>query len=160
MAAPPSVLSLAIPRLFVAAGVMFWVCSALAVFWEGLALQSPVSALHLGVLVGPVSQLRNGTFAFGTGCFGLAATWSRIFEPGKGLFPCSLLLGSAAFHTFALAFAAAQGLLAVQFADPRADAHALVLVRLISHGLTTLGLLLVLLPAVGRVRCPLPDTSG
>jgi len=148
MAAPPSVLSLAIPRLFVAAGVMFWVCSALAVFWEGLALQSPVSALHLGVLVGPVSQLRNGTFAFGTGCFGLAATWSRIFE------------GSAAFHTFALAFAAAQGLLAVQYADPRADAHALVLVRLISHGLTTLGLLLVLLPAVGRVRCPLPDTSG
>jgi hypothetical protein len=160
MAAPRSVLSLAIPRLFVAAGVTFWACSALAAFWEALALQSPVSPLHVGVLVGPVTQLRNGTFAFGTACFSLAATWAQIFEPRGGLLAFTLLLGSAALHTLALGFAAAQGLLAVQYGDPRADAHALVLVRLVSHGFTTMGLLLLLRPALSRVRRPLPKGSG
>ncbi|MET0284109.1 MAG: hypothetical protein ABW352_06555 [Polyangiales bacterium] len=115
-------------------GISLWFLAALAAIWELLALQPPDSPLHLGVLVGPIAQLR--TFAFAQGCvLALCALWGG----GGRAMSVALALG-AVLHVAALGYAASRGLLAVQILDPRGDARAVLYVRGLAHTLSLVGL--------------------
>jgi hypothetical protein len=121
-------------RLLFRLGISLWFLAALAAIWELLALQPPDSPLHLGVLVGPIAQLR--TFAFAQGCvLTLLALWG-----GGGRWLAWPLALGALLHIAALTYAASRGLLAVQILDPRADARTVLYVRGLAHALSLLGL--------------------
>ncbi|HEY6879013.1 MAG TPA: hypothetical protein VI299_13390, partial [Polyangiales bacterium] len=105
-----------------------------------LALQPPGSPLHLGVLAGPIGQLRNFTFAHGAAALLLAAVWMRLYDTGSSRWVAWLFVLGALIHTLALGYAAAHGLLAVQLLDPRLDARLVLYARAFAHALTCLGL--------------------
>lgn len=124
-------------RLLAVVGLGLWVLSGLCQVWEVLAVQSPDSPFHFGVLAGPVVQLRSHCFALGAVCVGLSCLW-----PVLGLESGWLLLGAfltgALFETAALTWAAANGMLAVQVFDPRPDARLMLYLRAFGHGLSLL----------------------
>jgi len=127
-------------RLLRASGLLLWLLGALTGIWEGLALQSPVSPLHLGVLAGPIAQLRLACFGFGTGALVLGPCWPTLYAERRGRAVLGLLVLGAGGQLLSLAYAAAFGLLAVQLNDPRADARAVVYVRFAAQLLTAAAL--------------------
>jgi hypothetical protein len=138
-------------RVLVRAALGLWVVAAAATVWEVLALQSFESPLRVGVLAGPIGQLRG--YAFGLGAVLLAAgwLWPRLYGEGRGRAMLGLLTGGAALHTLALVYAAQQGMLAVQVLDPRADARWVIAARALGHLLVSLALLDGLLRAFKRL---------
>ncbi|HEY6878556.1 MAG TPA: hypothetical protein VI299_11085 [Polyangiales bacterium] len=130
-------------RLLLRLGLLLWLGAALATVWELLALQPPDSPLHLGVLAGPIGQLRNFAFAHGAAVVLLAAVWMRLYDTHSGRWVAWLLALGAVTHTLALGYAAAHGLLAVQLFDPRLDARLVLYTRAFAHTLTCVGLLAV-----------------
>ncbi len=131
-------------RSLIRLGLMLWLVAALASVWELLALQPPDSPLHLGVLAGPIAQLRNFAFAHGCLLALLAACWSAL---GQRWIAGLLALG-ALLHISALTYAAARGLLAVQVFDARADARWTLYTRGFAHALTTTALVAALIRSV------------
>jgi hypothetical protein len=128
-------------RVLVRAGLVLWLVAAAAMVWEVLAMQSFESPLRVGVLPGPVGQLRG--YAFGLGAVLLAGAWlwPRLYGEGRGRAMLALLTGGAALHTLALTYAAQQGMVAVQVLDPRTDARWVVIVRAVGHLLVSVALL-------------------
>jgi hypothetical protein len=139
-------------RVLLTAGLGAWLLSALAALWEGLALQSPVSPLHVGVLAGPIGQLQRTAFAFGCAGLLLALAWRALFSLKTGRAVLALLVAGSAAQLVALAYAAAFGLVAVQLNDPRADARVCLWVRAVGHALVSAGLVGLLLRALGVGR--------
>jgi hypothetical protein len=133
-------------RVLVRTGLVLWLVAAAAMVWEVLASQSFESPLRVGVLPGPVGQLRG--YAFGLGAVLLAAAWlwPRLYGEGRGRVALGLLGGGALLHTLALVYAAQQGLHAVQLLDPRSDARWVVMLRAAGHLLVSL----VIVDAVRR----------
>ncbi|HEX5660871.1 MAG TPA: hypothetical protein VFX59_26945 [Polyangiales bacterium] len=121
-------------RLLIRLGLGLWLLAALATVWELLALQPPGSPLHLGVLAGPIAQLRNFAFAHG-----VAALIIARLQPARWV--AWLLALGAVLHVLALGYAAAKGLLAVQLLDPRPDARFTLYARGVAHTLTTIALI-------------------
>lgn len=151
------------PRLLLALGLAFWLLSALSSLWEGLSLQVPDSPFHVGVLAGPIAQFRQACFGFGTGAVFLWSVWARLFPRGTGKITLGLLVSGALLQVLALAYAAAQGMLAVQLLDPRGDARAVVYVRLFAHALTLGALSMLAARAVasqGRGRTGPPSAGS
>jgi hypothetical protein len=121
-------------RLLTRLGLWLWLAAAVATVWELLALQPPDSPLHLGVLAGPIAQLRNFAFAHG-----VAALVIARLQPARWL--AGLLAAGAILHLLALSYAAARGLLAVQLLDPRLDARLTLYARAFAHSLTLIALI-------------------
>jgi hypothetical protein len=138
-------------QLLLRVGLALWLLSAGACVWELLALQPPDSPLRVGVLASPVAQLRNFSFALGSGALIVALLWRHLYVDGGGRTVALLLSSGALLHVAALCFTAARGLLAVQLLDPRADARYAVYTRAVAHALTTTALLALLLR---RARAP------
>lgn len=124
--------------------------SGLACVWELFALQMPDSPFHLGVLSGPIVQLRNYSFALGLGALALAPLWRGLFAPDRGQITLWILVGAALLQVAALGYAASQGMIGVQLLDPRLDARVLVYVRLLAHALLLVGLGALLVRAFSR----------
>ena len=118
--------------------------SALACVWELFALQMPDSPFHLGVLSGPIAQLRNFSFGLGLGALGLAWLWRGLYAAHEGRWQLWTLLSAALLQVMALGYAAAQGMVGVQLLDPRLDARLVVYVRLAAHALLLVGLFALL----------------
>jgi hypothetical protein len=121
-------------RLLTRLGLLLWLAAALATVWELLALQPPDSPLHLGVLAGPIAQLRNFAFAQG-----VAALLIARLQPARWV--AWLFALGAVVHVLALSYAAARGLLAVQLLDPRLDARSTLYVRAFAHALSMVALI-------------------
>ena len=137
-------------HLLVCVGLLLWLAAALASIWEVLALQPPDSPLHLGVLVGPVVQLRNVSFGLGTMSLVAGLLWPTAYGLGGGRAVALLLALGALLHVASLAYAASCGLLAVQLLDPRTDARLALYVRALGHALTIAALLALSIRLVRR----------
>jgi hypothetical protein len=124
-------------RSLIRLGISLWFLAALAAIWEVTALQPPDSPAHLGILAGPIGQLRN--FAFAYGCVAALLALAPVWGPGSRWMAGSLALG-ALLHVGALGYAASRGLLAVQIFDPRLDARLVLYLRGFAHALTMFAL--------------------
>ena len=122
-------------RVLAVVGLALWWLAGATEVWEVLAAQSPDSPFHLGLLVGPVAQLRAHAFGLGTVCLGLACAWGW-FGRAQGWLWAGVFLAGAGIEIGALLWAAAHGMLAVQVFDPRADARLVLYVRALGHGLS------------------------
>lgn len=144
--------------MLVRVGLALWLIASLACVWEVLALQPPDSPFHLGVLAGPIVQLR--TFAFGLGAISLiaAALWPCLYAPGKGRPAAVLLSAGALAQVGLLGYAASRGLLAVQIFDPRADARFTLYGRALAHAWTLIGLSALLFRALRSLRAERPPS--
>jgi hypothetical protein len=135
-------------RVLARLGLGLCLLSGLACVWELLALQMPDSPFHLGVLSGPIAQLRGFSFGLGLGALGLAGLWPGLYAAGEGRWVLWTLLAAATIQVLALGYAAGQGMVGVQLLDPRLDARLVVYARLGSHGLLLLGLSALLVRAL------------
>lgn len=142
-------------RLLVRVGLALWLLAGLSEVWEVLALQPPDSPLHAGVLAGPIGQLASHAFAHGTLALLLGLSWPAL-APKRGLFLLSLLLGGALLQLGAMAYAASEGMLAVQLLDPRPDARFVLYLRALGHLLTLAALALALSCALRTQRANKP----
>jgi len=120
-------------RFFLRLGLGLLWLSALCCVWEFLAQQEPGSPLHFGVLVGPIVQLRNFAFGLGTTSILLGLMLPHVHPPGCGRIVRYAWLLGCVLHTFALAQAAAYGMLGVQAFDPRSLARLIVYERALGH---------------------------
>jgi hypothetical protein len=116
------------------AGLGLWVLSGLCQVWEVLAVQSPDSPFHLGVLAGPVAQLRSHCFGLGAVCVGLSCLWP-LFKLEPGWLLLGVFFAGVVLETAALTWAAASGMLAAQVFDPRPDARLMLYLRAFGHAL-------------------------
>jgi hypothetical protein len=139
-------------RLLVLVALSLWLLAGAASVWELLAMQSPDSPLRLGVLAGPIAQLRSHSFGLGALLALAAWLWPRLYPAGRARGVLAVLVGGALVHTGALWVAAARGLLAVQLFDPRADARVLLYARLFGSVLGWLGLLALAVRAARTLR--------
>lgn len=137
-------------RILVCLALGFCCLSAASALWEFLALQMPDSPFHLGVLSGPIAQLRNFSAALGLGALALAPLWPALYAPGQGRIVLALLLLGSSVLVAALAYAAGLGMVGVQLLDPRLDARLLAHGRAFGHGVLTLALALLLVRALRR----------
>lgn len=140
------------PRVRILVRLALGLCclSAGSALWEFFALQMPDSPFHLGVLSGPIAQLRNFSAALGLGVLALAPIWPALYAPGQGRFALALLLLASVVLLGTLTYAAAQGMVGVQLLDPRFDARCVAYTRAFGHGLLALALCLLLVRALRR----------
>lgn len=124
-------------RVLAVVGLGLWLLAGICEVWEVLAVQSPDSPFHFGVLAGPVSQLRGHCFGLGTLSVGLACLWP-LFGIERGWLLLATFLTGASLETLALSWAAACGMLAAQVFDPRPDARLMLYLRALGHGLVLL----------------------
>lgn len=139
-------------RTLILLGLLLWLSSGLSCVWEVLALQMPDSPFHVGVLAGPIVQLRSFSFGLGTAALVLSWLWPQLYGPGHGLLILGLLVIGSLLHVAALGYAAGQGMVGVQLLDPRLDARSVVYVRAVAHALCLLGLSAIGVRAVRRLR--------
>jgi hypothetical protein len=133
-------------RVLLRSALLLWLLAGLATVWEVLALQGPDSPVRLGVLAGPIGQLRGFSFALGAVLFGGAWAFPRLYAPGRGRVALVLLVLGALLHIAALTYAASQGMVGAQIFDPRPDALWVVGLRGLGH----LAMLAALLDALVR----------
>jgi hypothetical protein len=151
MLAPGALPTLAV-RTLILLGLWLCILSALGCVWELLALQMPDSPFHLGVLAGPIGQLRSFSFGLGLGSLVLAWLWPQLYGSGHGFLVLGLWLLASLLQAGALSYAAGQGMVGVQLLDPRLDARLVVYTRIFAHGLSLLALLALAVRAVRRLR--------
>lgn len=126
-------------RLLSLVALVLWLVASVSGVCEVLASQSPDSAFHWGILPGPFDQLQSQSFWLGTLLMGFAWLWPHWVAPGRGLVRLGSLIAGACLQTASLMWAASNGMLAVQIADPRPDARLMFYVRALGHGLFLLG---------------------
>jgi hypothetical protein len=134
--------------------VGLWLClvGGVACVWELLALQMPDSPFHVGVLSGPIAQLRNFSFGLGLGLLVLSMLWRSLYSEGEARWLLFTLIGAALLQAGALGYAAGQGMVGVQLLDPRLDARLVVYVRLLAYAALLVGLVTLLVRAARRSR--------
>jgi hypothetical protein len=139
-------------RLLAFVGLSLWLFAGLAEIWEVLAFQAPDSPFHLGVLSGPVGQLRSHSFGLGCMALILAWLWPKLAAPGEARWILGCLLAGALLELLALSWAASRGMLAVQVFDPRPDARSMLYARALGHGLCLIAGVGLWLRALGKLR--------
>ena len=122
-------------RVLVRSGLVLWLVAGFATVWEVLAMQGPDSPLRVGIVVGPIAQLRSFAFALGAVCFAAAWLWPSLYAPGKGRIALGALVVGSSLHVATLLYAASPRMVAVQAFDPRPDAPLLFIARAVSHAL-------------------------
>jgi len=120
-------------RALIRLGLLLLVLGLLGGAWELLAAQAPLTPLHMGLLPGPVEKLRNGSLLMGLSL--LAAAWLLpVAAPGKE--PWKLVIGihvGTVLTWVTLVYGAATGMAGEQIVDPRWDAQAMVVLRLVGY---------------------------
>ena len=128
-------------RAFVRLGVALLVVAACAGVWEMLAMQVPSAEYRVGVLPGPIGQLREMGALLGLACIGLAWLVPFIAKDREPWTLCVALHAGALITIAALIYGATTGMYGVQIWDPRPDSQALFIVRWIGQGILGLCLL-------------------
>jgi hypothetical protein len=141
-------------KLLVLTGLSLWLLTGAAGIWEVLAMQAPDSPFHLGILPGPIAQLRAYSFGLGTGLLLGAWLWPQLYAEGQGRILLGMLVFGSLVQVSALLSAASHGMLAVQVFDPRPDARFLLYARALGHALTLLAGAGILSRALKRFRPP------
>jgi len=147
-------------RILVRVALVLWLLAVVSTVWEALALQAPDSPLHFGILAGPIAQLRDQSFALGVGLFVAALLWPFTHGAARGIWTLALLLSGVAFSTFAVGYAANEGILGAQAFDPRPDARQVLYARGVGLGLLALGLLDLLARSLRRGSALASDRDG
>lgn len=124
-------------------GIVLLLVAAAAAIWEILASQAPSSGYHVGVLPGPVEQLRTTAAMLGLGTLiaaWLLPWWAPSKEPRVliGIFVVGIVITLAA-----MTYGATTGMYGVQIYDPRPDSRALFWTRATGQ-LVLLGVLIEL----------------
>jgi len=140
-------LAIALLLVAVAAGV-----------WEQLASQVPDSPFHVGILPGPVGQLRNAATTLALVLF--AAAWLMPWAIGSGKEPrwlVALAYAGSVLTIVSLAYGATTGMYGVQIEDPRPDSRVLFAARSIGEGI----LVICLVDLARRIllKPPAPPSS-
>jgi len=128
-------------RAIVRLAIGLLLASAAAAVWEVLARQSPTSAWHVGLLPGPVAELRDTATTLALASF--AAAWlipwaAPVKEPW--IWVGALHFG-AILSVVALTYGATTGMYGVQIDDPRPDSEWLFQARALG-GIVLMGCLL------------------
>ncbi len=128
-------------RSFVRLGAVLLVLAAAAGVWEMLAMQIPSSQYRVGVLPGPVAQLREMAVVLGLSAF--AAAWLLPWiAPDREPWPLCVGVHVGAVVTLgAMVYGATTGMYGVQIYDPRPDSQILFVVRWIGQGILGICLL-------------------
>lgn len=143
-------------RSFVRLGVVLLVAAAAAGVWEMLAMQVPSSDYRVGVLPGPIGQLREMATTVGLVLFAAAWLMPWIAPERQPWVLCVAVHVGAVVTIGAMAYGATTGMYGVQIYDPRPDSQWLFIVRWIGQGL--LGL--CLLDFARRLLFRSPDPPG
>lgn len=128
-------------RAFVRLGVVLLVVAAAAGVWEMLAMQVPSAEYRVGVLPGPIGQVREMSAVLGLACIGLAWLVPFISKEREPWALCIALHAGALITIGALIYGATTGMYGVQIWDPRPDSQALFIVRWTGQGILGLCLL-------------------
>jgi len=122
-------------RAFVRLAVILLVVAAAAGVWEMLAMQVPSSQYRVGLLPGPIGQLREMATATALTCF--AAAWLVPFiAPSKEPWAlCTAVHVGAVVTLGAMTYGATTGMYGVQMWDPRFDSQVLFIVRWAGQGI-------------------------
>jgi len=124
-------------RWFLRLGALSLLVGLGAGVFELMATQAPYTPLHFGVLAAPFSQLRGAAF------------WLGLFA-----FVCA----GSVLSLSAMAWAAAEGMMAIQVFDPRPGAGWLAIVRLLGQGLVLIAALDVARRLLRRGAQAVPPT--
>ncbi|MEM9195142.1 MAG: hypothetical protein AAGF12_38575 [Myxococcota bacterium] len=110
-------------------GAVLLLLGALSAIWEILASQAPSSPYHVGVLPGPVEQLRITATFLGFGS--LAAAWLLPWiAPRRDPWTLIGVYATGVVVTLAvMTYAANTGMYGIQIADPRPDSRVLFWLR-------------------------------
>jgi len=131
-------------RWFLRLGALTLVAGLVAGVFELMATQAPYTPLHFGVLAAPFAQLRASGLWLSLFAFVAAGLRPRLGEREPwilfGLYALGTLMSLSA-----MAWAAAQGMMAIQVFDPRPGAGWIAITRLAGQGL-------ILLAAVDACR--------
>ena len=123
-------------RALVRLAVVLLLVAVAAGVWELLASQVPDSRFHVGILPGPVGQLRNAATTLALILF--AAAWLMPWAARAGKEPRWLVVlayvGSIV-TIVSLAYGATTGMYGVQIEDPRPDSRLLFAARSIGQGI-------------------------
>ena len=114
-------------------------------------MQWPDSPFHVGILAGPIGQLRGFSFGLGAVLALAAWLWPQLYGIGAARYALVLLVAGSTIHTGALAYAAVHGMVGVQILDPRADARWLVATRGVGHALMLAALVDAFVRALRRL---------
>lgn len=139
-------------RAFVRLGVALLVVAAGAGVWEMLAMQVPSAEYRVGVLPGPIGQLREMGSVLGLACVGLAWLVPFVAKDREPWALCIALHAGAVITLGAMIYGATTGMYGVQIWDPRPDSQALFIVRWTGQAILGLCLLDVLRRVILRLR--------
>lgn len=114
--------------------------AAVAAVWHVLAMQVPGSMLYLGMLSGPVGNLREAAFTLGVLHFLAALALPRAYPARTPLVLVALLYAGTLGVLGASFYGACTGLHGEQFYDLRPDARPLFVTKHASYALTCLAL--------------------
>jgi len=130
-------------RWFLRLGALTLLVGLAAGIFELMATQAPYTPLHFGVLAAPFTQLRSS--AFWLSLFACVCAWLRpkLGSEREVWILFGLLSAGSVLSLGAMAWAAGEGMMAIQVFDPRPGARWFALVRLLGQGLVLFGGLMV-----------------
>lgn len=116
-------------RAFVRLGVVLLLVAAVAGVWEMLAMQIPSSQYRVGVLPGPIGQLREMAVVIALVLFAGAWLMPWLAPDREPWLLCVAVHVGALVTLGAMAYGATTGMYGVQIYDPRLESQVLFIVR-------------------------------
>ena len=146
-------------RAIVRLAIGLLIAAAAASVWEILARQAPSSGWHVGMLPGPVAELRDTSVTLALLC--VAAAWLvPVIAPDHEPWLLVGALHAGALVTLAaLAYGATTGMYGVQIDDPRSDSVWLFKIRTLGQ-LVLVGCLVDVARRFLRARRKPPPSGG
>lgn len=117
------------------------VVAAASSVWALLANQAPGSPVYLGVLAGPIEGVRDSAAILGLVFLAVAPLLPQLAHGRAASVLVAVACIGATLHVGAGIYAAAHGLHAIQFKDPRSDVAPLVMLKYTGQALLGLCLL-------------------
>jgi len=145
-------------RWFLRLGALTLLIGLGAGVFELMATQAPYTPLHFGVLAAPFSQLRGAAFWLGLFAFVCAWLRPRLGSERASWILFGLVSAGSVLSLSAMAWAAAEGMMAIQVFDPRPGAGWLAIVRLLGQGLVLIAALDVARRLLRRGAPAVPPT--
>lgn len=127
-------------RALVRLAIVLLIAAAAASVWEILARQAPSSGWHVGVLPGPVAELRDTAVTLALLFFATAWLVPVIAPEREPWVLVGALHAGALITLVALTYGATTGMYGIQIDDPRADSVWLFKVRALGEIVLVLSL--------------------
>lgn len=149
-------------RAIVRLAIALVIAAAAAAVWEILARQAPSSGWHMGVLPGPVAELRDTSVTLALLFLAVAWLLPAIAPAREPWVLVGALHAGAIITVAALTYGATTGMYGIQIDDPRADSVWLFKIRTFGQLLLVASLLDVARRFFFRPRAaqPPPPSEG